>query len=169
MNITDNIIITDTNIITDLDHAGILEYFVQLDNVYVSDLVKYNEFFESTGNLELLSKIKVIEATEADLVEVHFIKNMELRLSVFDVINYVVAKNNHGILATGDARLKKYAEQNGVEVIRIIKIIELLSKYGVISKEVELNAYRKLLNHERTRVPKDELMMRIEKLEYETV
>mgnify|MGYP006939889135 FL=1 len=35
MNITEKIIITDTNIITDLNNAGILEKFIELDNVYV--------------------------------------------------------------------------------------------------------------------------------------
>ncbi len=34
MNITTKIIITDTNIITDLDNAGILEEFISLD-IYV--------------------------------------------------------------------------------------------------------------------------------------
>ena len=40
MNITAKIIITDTNIITDLSNAGVLEKFIELDNVFVSDLVK---------------------------------------------------------------------------------------------------------------------------------
>ena len=43
MNITKKIIITDTNIITDLDNANILEYFVKLDNVYITDIVKNDE------------------------------------------------------------------------------------------------------------------------------
>ena len=33
MNITEKIIITDTNIITDLDNAGILEEFITIKNV----------------------------------------------------------------------------------------------------------------------------------------
>ena len=40
MNITEKIIITDTNIITDLDNAGILTEFVKMDNVYISDMVR---------------------------------------------------------------------------------------------------------------------------------
>ena len=35
MNITEKIIITDTNIITDLNNAGVLGKFIELDNVYV--------------------------------------------------------------------------------------------------------------------------------------
>ena len=38
MNITTKIIITDTNIVTDLNNANLLEKFVMLENVYISDL-----------------------------------------------------------------------------------------------------------------------------------
>lgn len=37
MSIDKKIIITDTNIITDLDNAKVLDKFVKLDNVYISD------------------------------------------------------------------------------------------------------------------------------------
>ena len=40
MNITRKIIITDTNIITDLNNANVLDKFVKLDNVYISDMDK---------------------------------------------------------------------------------------------------------------------------------
>ncbi len=41
MNITNKIIITDTNIITDLNNANVLDRFVKLENVYISDMVKH--------------------------------------------------------------------------------------------------------------------------------
>ena len=43
MNITTKIIITDTNIITDLNNANILEEFINMDNVYISDMIKNDE------------------------------------------------------------------------------------------------------------------------------
>ena len=43
MNISKKIIITDTNIITDLNNANILDEFVKIDNVYMSDIVKNDE------------------------------------------------------------------------------------------------------------------------------
>lgn len=48
MSITKKIIITDTNIITDLFNANILEEFINLDNVYISDLVKNDEINNKT-------------------------------------------------------------------------------------------------------------------------
>ena len=63
MNITTRIIITDTNIITDLNNAKLLKQFVMIDNVYISDLIKYDEINASTGDLNVIDKIKVIKAT----------------------------------------------------------------------------------------------------------
>ena len=53
MNITKKIIITDTNIITDLNNANILKKFVRLDNVYISDMVKNDEINSNTGNVDI--------------------------------------------------------------------------------------------------------------------
>lgn len=70
MNITAKIIITDTNIITDLNNANILEEFINLDNVYISDMIKNDEINSKTGNVELINKLKVISATSMQLIEV---------------------------------------------------------------------------------------------------
>ena len=56
MNITKKIIITDTNIITDLSDANVLLEFIMLDNVYICDMIKVNEINEQTGNIEIINK-----------------------------------------------------------------------------------------------------------------
>ena len=56
MTITTKIIITDTNIITDLSNANILDKFVMLDNVYISDMVKNDEVNYDTGNIDIIQK-----------------------------------------------------------------------------------------------------------------
>lgn len=67
MNITKKIIITDTNIITDLSDANVLLEFIMLDNVYICDMIKVNEINEQTGNIEIINKMKVISATSEDI------------------------------------------------------------------------------------------------------
>ena len=49
----------------------------------------------------------------------------------------MVARDNNGILATGDNKLKLYAEQNGVEVIRTLKIIRLMLKSSIITSMMQ--------------------------------
>lgn len=109
MNITKKIIITDTNIITDLNNANILEEFVNLDNVYISDLIKHDEVNFQTGNIKIINKFKVIPATANQLIKVNALSIKEKKLSTYDLVNYVIAKDNNCILATGDNRLKIYS------------------------------------------------------------
>lgn len=121
MSITEKIIVTDTNIITDLSNANILDKFVNLDNVYISDLVKNDEVNFKTGNLEIINKFKTLKITEEQLIEVSTLASKESKLSIYDVINYILARDNDGVLATGDDRLRKYSLENGVKVIRTLK------------------------------------------------
>ena len=121
MSITEKIIVTDTNIITDLSNANILDKFVNLDNVYISDLVKNDEVNFKTGNLEIINKFKTLKITEEQLIEVSTLASKESKLSIYDVINYILARDNDGGLATGDDRLRKYSLENGVKVIRTLK------------------------------------------------
>ena len=51
MNITAKSIIVDTNIITDLCNSSLIDNFILLDNVYISDMVLNDEINSYTGNV----------------------------------------------------------------------------------------------------------------------
>ena len=51
MNLTEKIIITDTNVITDLFNADLLEMFSLLNNVYILDIIKESEINSKTCNM----------------------------------------------------------------------------------------------------------------------
>ena len=166
MNITTKIIITDTNIITDLDTANILEEFINLDNVYISDMVKNDEINSKTGNVNLISKFKVMAATSSELMEVSNLSITEKKLSTYDLLNYVIARDNNCILATGDNRLKNYSENNGVEVFRTLKIIKLMEEHNIISCRKATDACNLLKQSSKTRIPTidiDDLIIEFEK------
>lgn len=158
MNITQKIIVTDTNIITDLFNCKLLDDFIDLDNVYVSDIVKRDEFNEKTASFEIISKIKCLELSENDLEEVMKLRINNQKLSSYDLVNYVIAKKHGALLATGDNKLRQFSIENGLEVIRTLKIIELLYLKNVISKEKLLEALDLLLNNDKTRIPKNEIL-----------
>lgn len=158
MNITKKIIVTDTNIITDLFNCKLLDDFIVLDNVYVSDIVKRDEFNEKTASFEIISKIKCLELSENDLEEVMKLRINNQKLSSYDLVNYVIAKKHGDLLATGDNKLRQFSIENGLEVIRTLKIIELLYLKNVISKEKLLEALDLLINNDKTRIPKNEIL-----------
>ncbi len=165
MNITKKLIITDTNIITDLNNANILEEFVNLDNVFISDLIKHDEVNFQTGNVKIINKFKVIPATANQLIKVNTLSIKEKKLSIYDLLNYVIAKENNCILATGDNRLKIYSEKNGVEVIRTLKIINLMESKNIITSKKAIKACLLLKQNSKTRIPETEINNLIKKLE----
>lgn len=169
MNIKTRIIITDTNIITDLNNAGILDEFIKMDNVYISDMVKNDEINFKTGNINLINNFKVVTATPEQLLEVSNLSKIQKKLSVYDLLNFVIARDNNYILATGDNRLKKYSESNGVEVFRTLKIIKLMRDYNIISNRKAILACNLLKNCDKTRIPVVDIDNLIDELEKDLV
>ncbi len=169
MNITTKIIITDTNIITDLNNANILEEFIDIDNVYISELVKNDEINSKTGNVKLINKFKVISAPAAQLIEVNKLSYIEKKLSTYDLLNFAIARDNNCILATGDNRLKIYSENNGIEVFRTLKIIKLMKDNNIISCKKAIEACNLLKQCSTTRMPETNINNLIEKLEKDLV
>ena len=157
MNITTKIIVTDTNIITDLSNAKILEKFVMLDNVFISDMVKEDEIKSGTGNINIIKKFKILKSTEKQVVEIVKIAKEKNGLSQYDIINYIIARDNNGILATGDKKLRLYSEANGVNTIRTLKIISLMKVNKIISLEEAINACNLLKENYNTRIPTDDI------------
>jgi len=168
MTITPKIIITDTNIITDLDNAKLLEKFVGLDNVYINDMVKNDEINFKTGDVNIINKMNVLPLTAEQLQEVNKLYSKEKVLSQYDLINYVVARDNNCILATGDNRLKKYSEEHGVEVIRTLKIIELMKNKKIITETEAVTACINLRENKYTRIPEMNINELINKLQIVT-
>ena len=169
MNITQKIIITDTNIITDLSNANILDKFVKLDNVYISDMVKNDEINSNTGKINIINKFKTIKATQEQVTEIFQISKEIKGLSPYDIINYIIARDNDAILATGDQKLLNFSKKNGVEVIRTLKIIKLLKNNEIISNIEAINACTLLIENENTRIPKNDIDDLINEFKRDTV
>ena len=164
MNITKKIIITDTNIITDLNNANILDKFVKLDNVYISDMVKNDEINKDTGNVNIINNFKEISATDKQIMMMYKIFQVEKGLSLYDIINYIIDDQLDVVAFLKDKKLKNYSERNGVEVIRTLKIIELMSENEVISIYDAINACILLKKNNCTRIPIENIDKLIEKL-----
>ena len=168
-NITQKIIITDTNIITDLNTANILDKFVSLSNVYISDMAKNDEINSDTGNVNIINKFKTISATTEQIIEIFQISEEIKGLSRYDIINYIIARDNNAILATGDQKLKTFSERNGIEVIRTLKIMQLMVLNGNISKNEAINGCILLKKNTSTRIPEIDIENFINELKKDKV
>ena len=132
-------------------------------------MVKNDEINSKTGNVKLIDKFKVISATPTQLVEVSNLSVTEKKLSAYDLLNYVIARDNNCILATGDNRLKNYSEKNGVEVFRTLKIIKLMKEHNVISCRKAVDACYLLKQCSTTRIPEEDIDNLIKELEKDSV
>ena len=83
MNITTKIIITDTNIISDLNNAKILEQFVELDNVYIIKNVEIPTSIVECGFLSNASEKNKLQNSEYQQKIADTIKNAIINYSVF--------------------------------------------------------------------------------------
>ena len=153
MNITEKIIVTDTNIITDLHIAGVLKKYSALNNVFISDLVKNDEINFKTCNIETIEDMKTISSSANELLEANLLSIQQPKLTTHDIINFILARDNNYILATGDKDLKVFSESKNVEVIRTLKIIELMCIHGVITYSEALNGLYSLKKYPKTRIP----------------
>lgn len=160
MTITTKMIIVDTNVLTDLNIAGVLDSFISIDNVYMSDLVKSEEVNRKTGDLEKIKKIKTIISDGKQLYEMNAISKTTTGLSTDDIISFIIARDNNCILVTGDKKLKKYAIENGVEVFGVIKILDLMLENKLISNE-QMTVGSLKLSESNSRLPKEELLKRV--------
>ena len=90
-------------------------------------------------------------------------------LSQYDIINYIIVRDNNAILATGDRKLKDFSESNGVEVIRTLKIIRLMYENKIISNQDVVNACIRLKINKSTRIPINNIDDMINEFEKDTV
>ena len=169
MNITTKTIITDTNIITDLSNANILEEFIRLDNVYISDLIKNDEINSKTCNIQLIDLFKVISTSSNQLNEIINLSSIEKKLSTYDLLNYIIARDNNCILATGDNRLKAYSEKNGINVIRTLLIIKYMKEENIITCRKAIEACNLLKKYQSTRIPEEDIDKLINELEKDSI
>ena len=127
------------------------------------------EINSKTGNVKLINKFKVLSATATQLIEVNNLSNIEKKLSTYDLLNFVIARDNNCILATGDNRLKNYSENNGIEVFRTLKIIKLMKDNNIISCRKAIDACNLLKQYPTTRIPKENIDNLINELEKDSV
>lgn len=89
-------------------------------------MVKNDEINSNTGDIEVIMNFKTIHSTPEQIAEIFQISQNVNGLSPYDIINYILARDHQAILATGDKKLKNFAENQGIEVMRTLKIIQLL-------------------------------------------
>lgn len=159
---------SDTNIWVDFLLTDAIELPFRLPHHFcMSSYAIEDELIQPRGIAQRLMKygLHATEITEEEYDFALSVIDSDYKLSVYDCFALAIAKMRGYILLTGDGRLRKRAQREGVEVHGTLWIFDQLKEQNLISVESYQEYMRELLHKTLTnagvRLPKDELEKRL--------
>lgn len=127
------LLISDTNILIDMDAAGLLEEMFQLtDDFAVPDLLYVEELQEHHAELPGYGLL-ILEMSSEVICEAQRLRSIYDQPSQMDLNALALAKYQGCPLLTGDRRLREAAEQEQVAVNGTLWLLEALYETRIIS------------------------------------
>lgn len=149
------LVVTDANIIIDLDAGGLLEVALHLPDIEycVPDVLYVEELADYYGRLPGLGLKVLPQPPEA----VHYVEQLRPRFSgpsANDLFALALARNLGCALLSGDGALREAARVEGVEVHGTIWLLEQLLVAQVVTVDQVANAYD-AMKRDGSRLPWD--------------
>lgn len=160
------ILVNDTNIFIDLHSVGLLEEMCRLPyEIHTVDLVvaeiadaDQRRIFDE---LVALGEISVDGFTAGEVIEiVEEHSSVSGNLSIPDCSVCYFARKHNVPMLTGDRRLRRYAEEQSIEVHGILFIFDELVRHDIISTSMAADRLEELFAI-NARLPKAEIRERI--------
>ena len=161
------IIISDANIIIDLDNAGLLDNLFRLPfDIQTTDFIIHelrDEELKERVRINIpAGKLSVISFSPAEMAQLFAFHNEEKRLSIADRSVWFLAKRFTGKLLTGDRKLRKCAEDDGIEVSGVLYIFDTLINCHLINQFEAIEALHRLMKA-NCRLPREACESMLEK------
>jgi predicted nucleic acid-binding protein len=157
------LLISDANIIIDMESAGILDKMFRLPERFAVPNVLYDEELKTHhAHLPGLG-LEVLEIQEEYVLEAFQLGEIYRRASHNDLLALSLAKQERCPLLTGDRGLREAAEKERVEVRGTLWIMDRLFAEGILDYAKVHNAYEKMKQDNR-RLPWDEVEAQLEKM-----
>lgn len=157
------VLISDANILIDMEVGGLLEPLFALPFQFkVADLLYYDELEEQHPHLpELGLQITGLSATS--MTEAMRLTVLYGSPSRYDCFALALAKQEDCPLLTGDGRLRKAAKQEAVVVMGTIWLVEQMVIHQIIDKAMAEAAYDQM-EASGSRLPWKQARARLAKL-----
>lgn len=137
-------LISDANVLIDMDAGGLLELMFQLPYEFqVSDMLFADELAEHHPQLLSLG-LKLAELDGPHMTMAFELINRYADPSRYDCFSLALAKQKSYPLLTGDKALRNAASKEGVIVKGSIWVVNELVKNEILTKEEARDAYRKM-------------------------
>lgn len=138
------ILISDANVLIDMDVGGLLEQMFQLPYTFqIPDMLFVDEL--ESHHPELLGYgLQSVELDEECMIDAGVLVERYSGPSRYDCFALSLAKQRSAPLLSGDKALRKAAKKERVEVKGSLWVVTELVIHGVISKDQALAAYKKM-------------------------
>ncbi|WP_085630277.1 nucleotide-binding protein [Pseudomonas sp. R16(2017)] len=139
------IYISDTNIWIDFRNAGLLEQMFRLPfTLCCTDFVMYE--LEDFSHDELLGRGLIVESfDEAGINRLSGLKIAHNNSSLADVSCYLLAQETGRPLLTGDGKLRRQAQRDGLQVYGALWLLDSMVEHQVIEETEAANALAHML------------------------
>ena len=135
------LLISDTNVIIDLDVCGLLEKMFQLPFSFaVPDVLYLEELEEYHGNLPGFG-LKVLPLSEQSVNSAIELRLKYLDTGENDLFALTLAKQEECPLLTGDQALRVAAKEENVELKGTIWIVKQLIEHNILNCDTALEAF----------------------------
>ena len=142
-------LISDSNIIIDMEVAGLIELIFQLPYVFaVPDILYHQELREQHSHLPALG-LQCLQMTPDMLVEGMRLAGIYKKAGRIDLLALSLSKATNYPLLTGDMALREAATKESVQPRGTLWLVEELVIHGLVSKQRALEAYEVMEVNER--------------------
>lgn len=157
------LIVTDANIIIDLDAGGLLEAIFQLPGIefHVPDVLYVEELAARHGRLPGLG-LRVTPQPPEAIGDVEALRPRYRRTSANDLFALVLAKRLGCALLSGDRALREAAQQEGVEIRGTLWLIDALLERRLVKVDRVEAAYE-AMRLDGSRLPWEEVARQLER------
>lgn len=157
--------VTDANIFIDLIILGLVEHLFGLDIEIHTTLEVFDQL--TTAQKEVLNihaerrALSIYSFSSDELVEISAL-DFPAGLEPADRTVFYYATQLHCLVISGDNKLRKFCERNGLEVHGLIWVFDQIVELELISKNVAIEKLNKLISY-NDRLPMDEIVRRLRK------
>lgn len=135
------LLISDANILIDMDVGGLLEAMFRLEEGFaVPDVLYMEELEEQHGELPGLG-LKVLPLEDEGIAAAMVLLDIYHGPSTNDLFALQLAKQESCPLVTGDGDLRTAATAEGVELRGTLWLVEAMVRKGIIDKDRAATAY----------------------------
>lgn len=158
------ILVSDTSVLIDLERGGLLESAFSCDlAMVVPDLLYERELEAENGPLLRQMGLGVVALTPDELVFAQRLRTRRPGLSLPDCFALSCALRQGHALVSGDKLLRNEALAWQCEVYGLLWILDRMDASGRVGRATLHEGLSRIWSHPRCRLPKAEVMDRIER------